>query len=45
MPMDDTEIRGAAKRRSIQCRDNLQLESGTQFTITATGPNSVGYNY
>jgi hypothetical protein len=29
----------------IQGRDNLQLESGTQFTITATGPNSVGYNY
>lgn len=29
----------------IQGRDNLQLESGTQFTLTATGPNSVGYNY
>ena len=29
----------------IQGRDNLQLEAGTQFYITATGPNSVGYNY
>ncbi len=29
----------------IQGRDNLQLESGTQFDITSTGPNSVGYNY
>lgn len=29
----------------IQGRDNLQLEAGTQFSITATGPNSVGYNY
>ena len=29
----------------IQGRDNLQLEAGTQFMITATGPNSVGYNY
>jgi len=27
----------------IQGRDNLQLESGTEFTITATGPNTVGY--
>lgn len=27
----------------VQGRDNLQLESGTQFTLTATGPNSVGY--
>jgi uncharacterized protein YcfJ len=27
----------------IQGRDNLQLESGTQFTITATGPATVGY--
>lgn len=29
----------------IQGRDNLQLETGTEFSITATGPNSVGYNY
>jgi hypothetical protein len=29
----------------IQGRDNLQLDAGTQFYITATGPNSVGYNY
>jgi hypothetical protein len=29
----------------IQGRDNLQLEAGTEFSITATGPNSVGYNY
>ena len=27
----------------VQGRDNLQLESGTEFTITATGPNTVGY--
>jgi len=27
----------------IQGRDNLQLESGTEFTITATGPATVGY--
>ncbi|MEO5858641.1 MAG: hypothetical protein ABIR33_06795, partial [Pyrinomonadaceae bacterium] len=27
----------------IQGRDNLQLESGTQFMITATGPATVGY--
>ena len=27
----------------IQGRDNLQLESGTEFTITATGPGNVGY--
>lgn len=29
----------------IQGRDNLQLEPGTQFYITATGPSNVGYNY
>lgn len=29
----------------VQGRDNLQLEAGTEFTITATGPNSVGYRY
>ena len=27
----------------IQGRDNLQLEAGTQFMITATGPTNVGY--
>lgn len=27
----------------IQGRDNLQLEAGTEFSITATGPTSVGY--
>lgn len=27
----------------IQGRDNLELEQGTQFTITATGPTNVGY--
>lgn len=29
----------------IQGRDNLQLEPGTEFTITATGPTNVGYRY
>ena len=29
----------------IQGRDNLQLEAGTEFTITATGPATVGYRY
>ena len=29
----------------IQGRDNLQLEQGTEFTITATGPTNVGYRY
>ncbi|MEQ1761745.1 MAG: hypothetical protein ABL984_01235 [Pyrinomonadaceae bacterium] len=27
----------------IQGRDNLQLEAGTEFMITATGPATVGY--
>ncbi len=27
----------------VQGRDNLQLEAGTQFSITATGPATVGY--
>lgn len=27
----------------IQGRDNLKLEAGTEFNITATGPNTVGY--
>ena len=27
----------------IQGRDNLQLEQGTEFTITSTGPTNVGY--
>jgi hypothetical protein len=29
----------------IQGRDNLQLEQGTEFSITATGPTNVGYRY
>jgi hypothetical protein len=29
----------------IQGRNNLQLESGTEFTITSTGPTTVGYRY
>jgi len=29
----------------IQGRDNLQLEQGTEFTITSTGPTNVGYRY
>ncbi len=29
----------------IQGRDNLQLEAGTEFMITATGPATVGYRY
>ena len=29
----------------IQGRDNLQLESGTELTITSTGPTNVGYPY
>lgn len=29
----------------IQGRNNLQLEQGTEFTITATGPTNVGYRY
>ena len=29
----------------IQGRNNLQLEAGTEFSITATGPTNVGYRY
>ena len=29
----------------IQGRNNLQLEPGTEFTLTATGPTNVGYRY
>lgn len=28
----------------VQGRDNVVLEQGSEFNITATGPNSVGYN-
>ncbi|MEO8647822.1 MAG: hypothetical protein ABI539_01515 [Acidobacteriota bacterium] len=29
----------------IQGRDNVTLDNGTEFTITSTGPNTVGRNY
>jgi len=28
----------------IQGKDDVELENGTQFTITATSPNNLGYN-